>query len=190
MDKSTSITKETDTQIITIHTQLLDEPDEIVVLITKKVVDKTNGKSTTETLYRNGVDITPAIISDLIKDHKTAHDRMVEQYNRYTGDDLPIDARTFDDTTKINRKLANDFRGEIVDQLVGFLFGKPITYTLDEKITIKGRLAKFGLALPAMDMEDALRLYPRCYGTSVSNYPKHYDHITKRWRKRNASDKF
>lgn len=81
------------------------------------------------------VTITPAIISDLIRDHKTAHDRMIEQYNRYTGNELPINKRTFTDTTKVNRKLANDYRGEIVDQLVGFLFGKPITYVLDETVS-------------------------------------------------------
>ncbi len=77
---------------------------------------------------------TSEFINELIKDHETARDTMIADYQKYRGESLDILTRSFDDTTKINRKLANDFRGEIVDQIVGYLFGKPVTYTLDKAV--------------------------------------------------------
>jgi SPP1 family phage portal protein len=76
-------------------------------------------------------ELSPEAIGILIS--QTYADRLeyLRLYNAYKGEGLPIQSRTFTDTSKINSQLANDFRGEIVDQLVGYLFGKPITYSLD-----------------------------------------------------------
>ena len=77
--------------------------------------------------YENGR-ITSDIISDLIADNDTTKSRQIEDYKAYRADELPIDARVFADSNKLNNKINNDFRGEIIDQAVGYLFGKPITY--------------------------------------------------------------
>lgn len=72
--------------------------------------------------------INSQIISDLIKDHQVYHDLALASYNNYIGTDLPIQSRTFTDPTKVNSRISNDFRGEIVDQITGFMYGKPVNY--------------------------------------------------------------
>jgi SPP1 family phage portal protein len=57
-----------------------------------------------------------------------------EDYNKYCGESLPILSRTMPDANKINNKLPHDYRGEIVDQIVGYLFGKPVTYQLEKEL--------------------------------------------------------
>lgn len=69
----------------------------------------------------------------LITANKEAHAQMAVDYDAYCGKGLPISSRTLSDSTKINNKIPNDFRGEIVDQITGYLFGRPITYSLDKE---------------------------------------------------------
>ena len=45
--------------------------------------------------------------------------------------------------------------------------------TLNEKISIKGKLEQKGFNLPKLTMEDAVRFYSMCYGTSVKYYYVH-----------------
>jgi len=68
------------------------------------------------------------IISDLIWDHAAEHKQMRADYDRYKGEGLAIQKRVLSDDKKVCSKLNNDYAGEIVDQGVGYLFGKPITY--------------------------------------------------------------
>jgi len=49
--------------------------------------------------------------------------------------------------------------------------------TLDEKITIKGKLAKKGLILPRLDTAAVVFYWYRCYGTSIIHYYKIRDTI-------------
>lgn len=42
--------------------------------------------------------------------------------------------------------------------------------SLDEKITIKGKLARKGLHLPELTMEDALFYWSRCFGYKSIKY--------------------
>jgi SPP1 family phage portal protein len=70
------------------------------------------------------------IIKHSIQLHSAKRKRMMGLYQSYKGE-VPINDREFLDTTKINNKLANDYRGDIVDQIVGYLFGKPVTYQID-----------------------------------------------------------
>ena len=42
--------------------------------------------------------------------------------------------------------------------------------TLDEKISIKAKLARKGFILPKLTMEQAVTLWRRCYGTSIKYY--------------------
>ena len=44
--------------------------------------------------------------------------------------------------------------------------------TLNEKITIKGKLAFYGLILPRLDMAELIRRWYKITGTSISKYPK------------------
>lgn len=48
--------------------------------------------------------------------------------------------------------------------------------TLDEKITLKGKLARYNVSadlLVAMNMADALYFWERCCGSSITKYPKY-----------------
>jgi len=74
--------------------------------------------------------VTSKIITDIIADQSTEKTRMMRLYNAYNqvSTAVPILSRTFEDENKINEKLAHDFRGDIVDTAVGYLWGKPVTY--------------------------------------------------------------
>ena len=72
------------------------------------------------------------IIKELIEDHEEDRQRMIDLYEKYKGD-VKILSRRFEDPEKINNKIVNHYRGEIINQIVGYLFGKPITYQLEEE---------------------------------------------------------
>jgi SPP1 family phage portal protein len=75
--------------------------------------------------------ITSQILTDLITDNITYRAELVRKYEAYKASGLPISTRAEAKTGKANNKLVNDYRGEIVDQLVGYLFGNPVTYSLN-----------------------------------------------------------
>lgn len=77
-------------------------------------------------------EITSTILKDLIADHVPLREYMIKRYNEYAGE-VEIKNRIFDNPNKINNKLANDYRGEIVDSIVGYLFGVPIRWTINPK---------------------------------------------------------
>lgn len=76
------------------------------------------------------------IIYDLIEQNRPVAEYTKQRYNEYAGR-VNIMERTFEDTTKINNRLANDFRGDIVDSITGYMYGKPIRweYTPNKKRT-------------------------------------------------------
>jgi SPP1 family phage portal protein len=80
------------------------------------------------------------LLKTIIKDQITAWNTYLSGrynlYKEYLGE-VPILNRKFADTDKINEKLANDFRGDIVDQGVGYLFGNPISYKINNPIDPK-----------------------------------------------------
>lgn len=76
--------------------------------------------------------VTSDIIRDLIDQHAPIRAKMLDLYNRYKTDDLPILNREFEDENKINRKLNNSFDSEIVDTKVGYFIGNPISYQVDD----------------------------------------------------------
>jgi len=77
--------------------------------------------------------VTSKIIKDLISEYSGIHRKMKQDYDRYKAEQLPIHFREQKKQDKPNNKLNNDYRGEIVDQGVGYLFGKPITYRLNKE---------------------------------------------------------
>lgn len=75
----------------------------------------------------SSIDIAQAIERDSLQ--AMEYDRLYKVYARKS---LPISNRAFADTKKINRKLINNFRGEIINQVVGYLFGHPLRYWLEQ----------------------------------------------------------
>jgi hypothetical protein len=56
--------------------------------------------------------------------------------------------------------------------------------TLDEKITIKGKLSKKGVIVPKLTMATAVFLWGACYGFSIAFYYKVSDKIINRRTRR------
>ncbi|KAA6450962.1 phage portal protein [Bacillus swezeyi] len=92
-------------------------------------------------------DINGELISEIIAEHKTEHDRMKKLYDRYQAEPegVPILQRKAIDYEdfetgrikridhKVNNKLNNSFDSDIADTKVGYLFGHPIAYEVDDK---------------------------------------------------------
>jgi len=75
--------------------------------------------------------VSSEIIKDLIQDNTGYQTGLIKKYNAYKAVGLPISSRKEGKANKANNKLINDYRGEIVDQLTGYLFGNPVTYSLN-----------------------------------------------------------
>ncbi len=71
------------------------------------------------------------IIKDLITDNETTKKRVSKLYDEYTGD-VDILHHENKEFLQENNKLPNDYRGDIIDQAVGYVYGTPITYNLLE----------------------------------------------------------
>ena len=92
-----------------------------------------NNKEIIRRIEAVGMRVTSDILKDLINEHSADRSRMIKDYNNYQGDEIPISERRIDNPLKKNNRIANDYRGEIIDQAVGYLFGKPITYSVDKE---------------------------------------------------------
>ncbi|MBS3945304.1 MAG: phage portal protein [Melioribacter sp.] len=80
-------------------------------------------------MYSN--QINSRIIKDLIEDHLPTKQKMEKLYKSYSGN-VAIKERKFEDVNKINNQLANDYRGDIVDGITGYMFGERIGYSVDK----------------------------------------------------------
>lgn len=100
-----------------------------------------NSKEVVKMIESAGDQINNQIIWDLINDHKPVRARMLRDYFEYAGH-VPIKERKFENESKLNNKLANDFRGEIVDGITGYLFGQPVTWKVDEGAYSESELAR------------------------------------------------
>lgn len=93
----------------------------------------------------NGVP-TSTIINALISDNKDKADHQLKLWEEYKGE-VSINNRSFTNQLKINNKLANDYRGVIVRQTVGYMFGSPLTYLVSKDLNnydkINNELQKF-----------------------------------------------
>lgn len=72
------------------------------------------------------------LISEEIKKHQKTRLKMLNNYEKYKGN-VPIKNRELPIANKINKKIANDFRGYITDQHTGYLFGNPVSYSLNDE---------------------------------------------------------
>lgn len=113
--------------------------------------------------------ITPDIVQKVIEAHAEDHERMNNLYQRYKADlDGPAifqrqaveyedfetggNVRRLDD--KVNNRLNNAFDADIVDTKVGYMFGHPISYTLDgENLALKKEIDTFILRNNTEDID-------------------------------------
>lgn len=77
--------------------------------------------------------ITSQIIKDLIQEHKPKRDKMIKLYKAYKAEELEIHNREVLDNNAADNRLNNDFRAEIVDQVVGYMAGNPIAYSTSDE---------------------------------------------------------
>lgn len=103
--------------------------------------------------------ITADIVSQMIEAHKPDHERMIHLYDRYkteiTGVPIlqrqPIDYEDFETgaikriDNKVNNLLNNSFDSEIVDTKIGYMFGHPISYDVDNMDSLKTLIDEFNL---------------------------------------------
>lgn len=92
-------------------------------------------------------EVNSQIIKDLIEEHRPRAEKMKGMYERYKAEQLPIQERKFSDSSKINNKISNDYRGEIIEGITGYMFGRPVSYQIDAD--------KYGETLGA-DLNDRL----------------------------------
>lgn len=120
--------------------------------------------------YKNQIDengIDEKTVLNIIDSHKEEHNRTKKLYERYKADeDGPAifrrsavdyedfetggNVRRLDD--KVNNRLNNAFDAEIVDTKIGYMFGHPISYDVDDKDeTLQTVIADFLLRNNAED---------------------------------------
>ena len=73
------------------------------------------------------------MLKELLDDFSFVSANLKKKYNQFKADELLIQSREFDDATKVNNKINDDYRGTIVLQSMGYVFGKPISYEIDKK---------------------------------------------------------
>ena len=83
-------------------------------------------------MLEGGRQIDSKMIQELLNAHSDMSQIYKEKYEKYKQEKLDIQSRVFADPHKLNNKIANDFRSTIVDQIVGYMFGTPITYGINE----------------------------------------------------------
>ncbi|NKW95829.1 phage portal protein [Bacillus toyonensis] len=79
---------------------------------------------------------TPKLLKRIIDEFEPLKQRMTNRYERYKASEkgVPIFIREFKgdgNKDKVNNKLNNDFFSEIIDTKIGYMFGLPISYSLD-----------------------------------------------------------
>jgi len=120
-------------------------------------------------INKNG--ITPAIVSQMIDDHKDEHDKTLDLYDRYKASvkGVPIltrnaiDYATADFETdritridnKVNNRINNAFDADIVDTKVGYLFGHPIGYKAEQE-SLQTLVSDFNTRSDAEDADSEL----------------------------------
>lgn len=75
--------------------------------------------------------INTELIEELIREFGQRASEMKQQFEAYKGK-TPILSRVFADDNKLNNKLVNDYRGDIVDTVTGYVFGHPINRDIDK----------------------------------------------------------
>lgn len=92
-------------------------------------------------------------ITKAIENHFLRREKMIQLYMNYKGFNLPIESKTVSKTSKVNSKLKNNYRGIIIDQSVGYLYGNSMSFGIDDLVygeilgkTYNREIQKFALA--------------------------------------------
>jgi len=101
-------------------------------------------------------EVTSDIIKQILEWHKPHRDAMLGLYNRYRGEGLPIQSRQLPDPKKPNNKIPNDYRGYIINQVVGYLWGQPISYSIDSRNYDEARLKEYNDRLSRFNALNAI----------------------------------
>lgn len=74
------------------------------------------------------------MIYTIIEEKKIELDKIYQNWLEYKGE-VPVLNRVLPiaNKNKLNNKLAHDFRGLIVDQSIGYMFGNPIVYKIEDE---------------------------------------------------------
>ena len=106
----------------------------------------------------NGEQVNSDMLKELIDGHNEERKRMIKLHERYkaTRKGVPVLTREFEDFSKINNKLNNDFFSDIIDTKVGYFAGRPIslmTEDLDEGLHMEVDMFSRRNNLPDIDSE-------------------------------------
>ena len=74
--------------------------------------------------------VTTEIINDLVNGHADERRRMRRLYDEYRGEVPILDRKASGGDGGVS--MVNDYRGDIIDTITGYVFGKPITYTVED----------------------------------------------------------
>ena len=68
-----------------------------------------------------------------IEDYNGTLSYYASLYERFLVESVPIQSRKAPDYTKVNNKINNDFFGDLVKTKAGYMLGKPIIYTINDR---------------------------------------------------------
>lgn len=94
--------------------------------------------------------VTTDIINDLVDGHADERRRMRRLYDEYRGEVPILDRNSSGGDGGVS--MVNDYRGDIIDTITGYVFGKPITYTVEgasderDQDLLRGFLVDNGIA--------------------------------------------
>lgn len=107
-----------------------------------------------------GQSMNSEMLKELLDDFAFVSANLKKKYNQFKADELLIQSREFDDKTKVNNKINNDYRGTIVLESTGYVFGKPIAYQVDKNMyqenkfkELNLKLSEFGLMNNVSDLD-------------------------------------
>jgi SPP1 family phage portal protein len=106
------------------------------------------------------------MINSIIKENKPYLDNIYRSWLEYKGE-VKIKSRTLEigNEHKINNKIPNDFRGLIVDQAVGYMFGNPVNYKIDAES--QDDFKKFLKRIRIDDLDATAAVYMGACGRAV-----------------------
>jgi SPP1 family phage portal protein len=121
-------------------------------------------------INQKGEQIVGKIISDTIEAHKTVASKLQSNYARYSTDAVPIMKRSNSSENNLaaDKRINNDFAGDIVDQIKGFVFGEKIK-TVYPEASGNSKINEFITenSLEALDTELAEFMLSSGYGSRL-----------------------
>ena len=88
-------------------------------------------ESAVEIIKTGSIEALNQVVSDMISSNQYVEEYTRKRYAEYAGR-VPIELREFQNEMKLNNKLKNDFRGDIVDSITGYLYAKPVRWELKQ----------------------------------------------------------